>query len=160
MTDSSPDFERILAIETATSHQAVALIEGTELKEHRVQRVRYNHGSSLLQNIDHLLQAQGIEVAEIDLFAVGLGPGSFTGLRVGLATAKALARATDKPIVGVSSLAAIAEGPARANPQATVLATFDARRREVYAAAYRWIDDELVSVLDACALSPADWKER
>ena len=160
MTDSSPEFQRVLAIETATRYQAVALLDGDQLLEHRIQRVRYNHGSSLLGNIDHLLNAQGVEVADVDLFCVGLGPGSFTGLRVGLATAKALARATDRPIVGVSSLAALAQGAARTHPKATILAAIDARRREVYAAAYRWNDGQLECVLDACALSPARWRER
>jgi tRNA threonylcarbamoyladenosine biosynthesis protein TsaB len=91
---------------------------------------------------------------------VGLGPGSFTGLRVGLATAKALARSVNTAIVGVSSLAALAYGPARINPGATVLTTFDARRREIYGGAYRWTTEGLVTIIDDCALSPQDFMER
>ena len=150
-------YRRILAIETATPVQAVALVDGETLCEHRVQRVAYNHGSSLLCNVDQVLDSSAIELEEIDLFAVGLGPGSFTGLRVGLATAKGLSRAVDRPIVGVSSLAALAYGPARACSEATVLAAIDARRREVYAGAYRWEDNALVEVLEDCAAAPKDW---
>lgn len=143
---------RILAIDTATPYQALALIDGEKLLANQVQRVRYNHGSSLLKNIDDLLQTLKFELHSVDLFAVGLGPGSFTGLRVGLATAKALARATNTPIVGVSSLAAAALTPAKTNPQATILAAFDARRREVYAGAYRYNGDGLQALFKERAI--------
>ena len=158
-TKSPTDFARILAIETATSVQAVALIDGEELCEHRVRKVAYNHGSTLLKNVDDVLESCQLELEDIDLFAVGLGPGSFTGLRVGLATAKGLSRATQRPIVGISSLAALAYGPARACPQATVLATIDARRREVYAGAYRWERGELACRQEDGAFPPAKWRE-
>lgn len=157
MSDST--FQTILALETATPVQALALVDGDDLREHRVQRVRYNHGSSLLKNVDQLLSARNIDLDSIDLFAIGLGPGSFTGLRVGLATAKALSRAVNKPIVGVSSLAALAFGPAKMCGQATVLATIDARRREIYAGAYTLSTDgqTLVSAIDEQALAPDDF---
>lgn len=147
-------YSRILAIETATPYQALALIDADKLLATQVQRVRYNHGSSLLKNIDELLKTSQIELHTIDLFAVGLGPGSFTGLRVGLATAKALARATNKPIVGASSLAAAAFIPAKTNPGATLLTTFDARRREVYAGAFRYSEDTLETQLAERAINP------
>lgn len=156
-TTPSQNYRRILAIDTATRVQAVALLDGEKLCEHRVQRVAYNHGSSLLKNVDGLLDGCPFELHEVDLFAVGLGPGSFTGLRVGLATAKALSRAVERPIVGVSSLAAIAYTPARTCPQATILAAMDARRREVYAGAYRWEEDTLTEVLEDRAAPPDDW---
>ncbi|MFU8805549.1 MAG: tRNA (adenosine(37)-N6)-threonylcarbamoyltransferase complex dimerization subunit type 1 TsaB, partial [Bradymonadaceae bacterium] len=106
MTKSQhPTYGRILAIDAATRVQSLALIEGDEVVEHRLQRARYNHSSTLITNIDDLFGSQGFTVHDIDLFAVGRGPGSFTGLRVAMAVAKALARATQKPIVGVSSLA-------------------------------------------------------
>ena len=157
MSETSEKFARMLAIETATSTQAVALIDGDELLEHRVRKVVFNHGSSLLETIDQILEERTVELADIDLFCVGLGPGSFTGLRVGLATAKALSRAVDSPIVGVSSLAALAYGPARTAVGTTIAASIDARRHEVYAGAYRWKNGELITVVDECALSPEDW---
>lgn len=154
-------YNNILAIETATSHQALALLSGEELLENRVQRVRYNHGSSLLENIDALFSASRHSLDDLDLIAVGLGPGSFTGLRVGLATAKALARAKDKPLVGVSSLAALAYIPGRCAPDKVVAASIDARRTEVYAGAYQWNEESksLHTVLSDCALHPEKWVE-
>ncbi len=157
---TSSNYARILAIDTATRVQAVALLDGNQLCEHRVQRVAYNHGSSLLENVDGLLGNSSLELGDVDLFAVGIGPGSFTGLRVGLATAKALSRAVERPIVGVSSLAALAYGPARTCPAATILAAIDARRHEVYAGAYRWEDNGLVELLEDCAASPDEWIAR
>lgn len=156
-TPRSDDYRRILAVETATRVQSVALLEGDDVLEHRRRRVAYNHGSSLLKSIDGLFWQRDVELEDIDLLAVGLGPGSFTGLRVGLADAKGLSRAVEKPIVGVSSLAALAYTPARIHPDATVVASIDARRREVYAAAYRWDGDELVEVLEDRAADPAHW---
>ena len=157
--DDSPSttYELVLGIETATRTQAIALIEGDKLVEHRVRRVVFNHGSSLLKGIDELLEERRIELGDIDLFAAGLGPGSFTGLRVGLATAKALSRSVGAPIAGVSSLAALAYGPARTNPDATVVASIDARRGEVYAGAYRWSDGELMTVVKDRAAAPERW---
>ncbi len=154
----SDTYQRILAVETATRVQSVALIDGDELLEHRQRRVAYNHGSSLLKTIDTVFDGRDIELADIDLFAVGIGPGSFTGTRVGLADAKALSRAVETPIVGVSSLAALAYQPARISPGATVIAAIDARRREVYAGAYRFEEGELKTVLDDRAASPDDWR--
>ena len=158
MPDSHTDeYRRVLAVDTSTRVQSIALLDGDELLEERTRRVAYNHGSSLLDNIDAIFDGQQLELGEIDLFCAGIGPGSFTGLRVGLASAKALSRAADEPIVGVSSLAAQAWGPARINPEATILSAIDARRREVYAGAYRWSGDELVAVLDDRAAAPDDW---
>jgi tRNA threonylcarbamoyladenosine biosynthesis protein TsaB len=163
MSSRSPNepYQRVLAIETATQVQALSLIDGSRCLEHRISRVRYNHGSSLLRNVDLLLTEQGVDVEAVDLFAVGLGPGSFTGLRVGLATAKALSLATKKPIVGVSSLAALAFQPAQANPGATVIAVLDARRNEVYAGAFRWsLKEGLIEVMSEHAIAPQELIER
>lgn len=90
----------------------------------------------------------------MDLIAVGLGPGSFTALRVGVANAKALSLACDVPIVGVSTLAAMAYTPAKIAPNATVWAGIDARRGEVYAGAYQWRDGALHTVKPDAAYDP------
>ena len=160
MKTQDPTFRRVLALETATPVQALALLDGEVCLEHRVLKVRYNHGSSLLQNVDQLLKSQGLTVQDIDLFAAGLGPGSFTGLRVGLATAKALARAAEKPIVGVSGLAALAYQAASFHPGRPVLAAFDARRREVFGGAYRFDEEAgLTDLLAEAAFAPAEFVE-
>jgi tRNA threonylcarbamoyladenosine biosynthesis protein TsaB len=131
-----PQLNRVLAIDTATRTQSIALLEGTTVLEHSQRRVKFNHGSSLLVHIARMLESQELSVADIELVAVGRGPGSFTGLRVGIAIAKSLARAHCIPLVGVSTLAALAHPAACAHPDAAVCATFDARRREVYTGLY------------------------
>lgn len=151
---------KVLGIETATHVQAVALLDGERLCEHHLMRVAYDHGSSLLANVDAAFEEPDFKKEDVELYAVGIGPGSFTGLRIGLATAKGLARAFEAPIVGVSTLAAIAYTPARLNPEATVLASIDARRREVYAGAYQFEDGRLVEVLEDRAVTPAKWLEQ
>ena len=151
------EYLNVLAIDTATKYQSIALLKGKRLLDHRVERVRYNHGSSLLANIDHLISAQAMEVDDLDLLTVGLGPGSFTGLRVGLATAKALGRATNIPIVGISSLAAMAYGASHYYPGAAIAATIDARRKEVYGGVYSFQDQNFTTLIDDSALSPQHW---
>ena len=139
MTPTHPDastFRRILAVDTATRTQTLALVEGDLLLERSQRRVKFNHGSSLLAHVATMLEEQEIGVDELDLIAVGLGPGSFTGLRVGLAMAKSLARAHHIELVGVSTLAAIAYPWILANPDAAVCCALDARRAEVYAGIY------------------------
>lgn len=136
-TDTAPmPFTHVLALDTATRTQALALMQGDTLMEHAQRRVQFNHGSSLLEHVSQLLKDQAMTLDQIDLIAVGLGPGSFTGLRVGLAIAKSLARAKSIPLVGVSTLAATAYPAALAHPDAVVCAAFDARRSEAYAGIY------------------------
>ncbi len=123
----------ILALETATSLLSVALLRGEELIE-ECRAATGPAAETLLPCIDRLLSKAGFDQGEIDAFAVSIGPGSFTGLRVGTATAKGLAFGTDRPIAAVSTLRALAE---RAVPsRATLVPMLDARRGEVYAAAY------------------------
>ena len=89
---------------------------------------------SLLPAVEDLLRAAGCELAAIEAFALSIGPGSFTGLRVGIATVKGLAFGTPRPVAPVSTLAALAVGAGRAD--VPVVPMLDARRGEVYAAAY------------------------
>ena len=127
----------ILGFDTATSATAVCLLrDGREPLEHvpgaEELASRPLHGSELLPRIHELLERAGAGFGDLDAIAVGIGPGSFTGLRVGIATARALAHAHDLPVHPVSSLAALAEGldaPRR-------LALIDARRGEVFSALY------------------------
>lgn len=121
----------ILAIDTSTPAAGVALWrDGQTLVERR--RNVTTHSEGLLPMIDELFVEAGVAPAAIDAVACGAGPGSFTGLRIGLATAKGLCFALQRPLVMVSSLAALA---ARA-PDGRVCATIDAFKGEVYAAVY------------------------
>ena len=118
----------VLALDTATTTSAVALWrDGRVVAERR--RLVTAHSDSLLVMIDESFAEAGLMPRQLDGVACGAGPGSFTGLRIGLATAKGLCFALDKPLAMVSTLAAIA---ARA-PDGRVLAVIDALKGEVYA---------------------------
>jgi tRNA threonylcarbamoyladenosine biosynthesis protein TsaB len=113
----------ILAFDTATEIATSALVADGEVLGERVSRA-----VTLLEDVDALLRQGGAHADEIEALAVGIGPGSFTGVRVGLATARGLALALDVPVAGVSTLAALAAGAPGALP------VIDARRREVFVA--------------------------
>src|SRR5512137_395222 len=111
------------------------------------------HGIRLPGALTDLLGAVGRTIPDVEGFAVGLGPGSFTGLRIGLATWKGLAYANRRPIAGVSSLAAMALQAAAALPRGSV-PLLDARKGEVYAGFYRAADGAIAAVRPEEALAP------
>ena len=138
---------RILALDTATRATTVAFWDTDGLDPPREARddpapgERPGHARQLLPLIAKLLEWCQTSWDQIDRFAVGVGPGTFTGLRIGIATARALSRARGVPLVGVSTLSSLALGALR-DPQlpqgaGTLLATLDARRREVFAAGWQ-----------------------
>lgn len=126
---------RILSMDTSTRIQALGLVEDGRQIARRHHVVRTNHAATLLHNISDMLEQHRWATGELDLVGVGIGPGSFTGLRVGLANAKALARAARAEIVGISTLDALAR-PVCDVHSGLVFATIDARRSEVYSATY------------------------
>jgi tRNA threonylcarbamoyladenosine biosynthesis protein TsaB len=111
-----------LAFDTATAVATSALVDDDEVLGERVSRAQ-----TLLEDVDALLRQAGAHPSDLDRLAVGLGPGSFTGVRIGLATARGLALSLDLPGSGVSTLAALAAGAPGALP------VVDAKRREVFA---------------------------
>jgi tRNA threonylcarbamoyladenosine biosynthesis protein TsaB len=111
----------ILAFDMATSVVTSALVQDGAVIVERVSKPR-----SVLEDIDALLREAGVEPEQLDALAVGTGPGSFTGVRIGLATARALAFALDVPAAGVSTLDALAAGAPGAVP------VIDAKRGEVF----------------------------
>jgi tRNA threonylcarbamoyladenosine biosynthesis protein TsaB len=127
------DSPLLLAIESATSALSVALLRGRILLDE--QHAAPGHAAeTLLPAIDNLLSRAGVKVSELEAFAVSIGPGSFTSLRVGIATVKGLALGRDCPVAPVPTLAALARVANTGN--ALVVPMLDARRGEVYAAAY------------------------
>ncbi|MBC8414029.1 tRNA (adenosine(37)-N6)-threonylcarbamoyltransferase complex dimerization subunit type 1 TsaB, partial [bacterium] len=146
---------KILAIETSTVAGSVAVIDKTEglIGEIRVD-VRVAHSERLMPSIKWLLDSSGLTVGEIDAFAVSIGPGSFTGLRIGLSTAKGLAYASKKPLIPVRTLDAFA----RTLPFCSYLIcpVLDARKNEVYAALYRWDETGCVKIMEEEALTPEE----
>jgi tRNA threonylcarbamoyladenosine biosynthesis protein TsaB len=150
---------RILALDTATRATAVALsVDGTvlEARDDPAPGQRPRHAAALLPLSVELLERAGIGFQDLDRLAVGVGPGTFTGLRIGVASARALARAAGIPMVGVSTLQSLALN-ALAFPELpsvdSIVAVLDARRNEVFAAAWRRADLETdFGGLDASAL--------
>ena len=126
---------RLLAIETATPAQSVALVEGDRLLAELSYEAKGNRGGLLLPAVDRVLQKAGLAARDLDAVAVSVGPGSFTGLRVGLATAKGLTLGAGAALVDVPTLEALAEGYAL--PDGTICALLDAYRGEVYMAVFR-----------------------
>jgi tRNA threonylcarbamoyladenosine biosynthesis protein TsaB len=128
----------ILGIDTATAGTAVAVWapEGPEVerRDDPPADARPAHAQRLLPLVEEVLAAAGVTWDAITRIAVGVGPGGFTGLRLGIASARALAQARECELVGVSSLAALAKQGDR--PLYVVVAVIDARRGEVFAAAY------------------------
>ncbi len=125
-----PEQTKILAVDTASLAGSVALAAGETLVAETLLNVRSTHSEKLLQQVDMLLDQAGWALADIDLFAVVVGPGSFTGLRIGLATIKGLAQTFNKPVASVSALEVSALG--MVSDQYPVCAFLDARKKEVY----------------------------
>jgi tRNA threonylcarbamoyladenosine biosynthesis protein TsaB len=129
---------RMLAFDTSADVTAVAVLDGDEVTIEDSERTAERHAEMLLPRIEQCLARAGVALAEIDVIAVGIGPGSFTGVRVGVATAKGLALATGKPLRGVVSLAALAGSVLEREPGTEVLVApiLDAFKGEVFAALY------------------------
>lgn len=145
---------KVLAIETATVAGGVAIVDEDNglIAELRVD-IKIAHAERLMPSLQWLLKASRLSIHDIDAFAVSIGPGSFTGLRIGLSTAKGLSFASNKPIVPVRTLDAFA----RTIPFCAYLICpmLDARRKEVYAALYRWDGNECRKVMPEAAVDPA-----
>ena len=143
---------RLLAIETATPAQSVALVEDGRLLAELSYEARGNRGGVLLPTVDRVLRKAGVAPGDLDAVAVSVGPGSFTGLRVGLATAKGLALGAGARLVGVPTLEALAEGYAPAD--GTICTLLDAYRGEVYMAVFRRNGSALERVSPDAVLAP------
>jgi tRNA threonylcarbamoyladenosine biosynthesis protein TsaB len=144
----------ILGFDTATAATTVALCDferedlRIEARDDPPRGVRPRHATRLMGLIVELLGQAGASWEDIDRIAVGVGPGTFTGLRIGIATARALARAREIPLVGISTLESLALNARSESDQAAadagaVFAVLDARRRQVFAAGWRIEADEV-----------------
>lgn len=125
---------KILGIDTSTPIGSVALIDGDNLAAEHTLNIVQAHSSRLMPAIDTVLKWSDITADNLDGCAVGIGPGSFTGIRIGVATIKSLCYALDKPIVGVSTLEAVAYNLRGTN--GIICPLLDARRSEVYGAIF------------------------
>ncbi|RDS83047.1 tRNA (adenosine(37)-N6)-threonylcarbamoyltransferase complex dimerization subunit type 1 TsaB [Dyella monticola] len=151
----------LLAIETATEACSVALVHGETIIA-RTELAPRRHAERVLPMADQLLAEAGIGKHALDAIAVGRGPGAFTGVRLAVSLAQGMAIALDRPVVTVSSLAALAlEAP---EDDAAILAVIDARMGEIYAACYQHdgeggviaLDEERVTTASSLVLPQED----
>jgi len=130
---------RVLALDTSTPVGSVAVVVDDAVVCELTIRVRESHGETLLPWVARALEAASLVAADLDLVAYSRGPGSFTGVRIGLSAAKGLALATAVPLLGVSSLRTLAHAAALSTD--LVCPVIDARKHELYAAAYSFSAD-------------------
>lgn len=150
----------LLALDTSTPRAAVVLATSAGLVRAATPDPAQRHGRNLVPAIRDLLREAGLAPADLDGLAVGLGPGSYTGLRIGLTAAKTLAYATGTPLVGLDSLEAIARNAPAEELRVSVLA--DAQRGDVYVADFARPDPgaALVKAGPTRVESLADWSAR
>ena len=125
---------RIMAVDTATTSCSVAVVQGDEVLSERNWTNDQSHSRHLMGMVAGVLADRGLSLKDLDAFAVSRGPGSFTGLRIGIGTVKGLAYTAGKPLVGISSLEALA---AQGDSDGLVCSLLDARKGEVYSCLYR-----------------------
>lgn len=146
---------KLLAIETATEACSAALLIDGEVRL-RYQVKQRGHSELILGMMDDLLAEASIKPAQLDAMAFGRGPGSFTGVRIAAGVIQGAAFAADLPVVPVSTLAALAQRAFREKGEPNLLAAFDARMGELYWAAYRVGEQDLVSLLGEEEVATAD----
>lgn len=127
---------RILALDTATEACSAALLNQQQI-DARFEIAPRDHTQRILPLVQELLLAQSLALSALDALAFGRGPGSFTGVRIGIGIAQGLALGANLPMIGVSSLATMAQGAWRLTGATRVLAAIDARMGEVYWAEYQ-----------------------
>lgn len=137
---------KLLAIDTSTMLGGAAILDDEALLAESRLNVRVTHSERLLVEIDHIVNRAGLTINDIDVFAAAIGPGSFTGLRVGLSTIKGLVYSTGKKLVSVPTLEAFAWNLPYSMYQVCPL--LDARKGEVYAAIFRWSGDNFIKELN------------
>lgn len=143
---------RILALDTATEACSAAL-QNLQQIDARFEIAPRDHTQRILPLVQELLQAQQLDLTALDVLAFGRGPGSFTGVRIGIGISQGLALGANLPMIGVSSLATMAQGAWRLTGATRVLAAIDARMGELYWAEYQrdengeWLGAETEAVI-------------
>ena len=148
----------ILALETTGPFASVAIIneEGTVV-ENSSDAV-LNHLQHLMPMTQELLEKAGLQLGDMDAIAASQGPGSFTGIRIGVSSARALAQVTGLPTIAVPTLKSFAYNAPEFD--GLICPVFDARRSQVYAGAYRWVDGEIVEVVEGAPYSIDEFVEK
>ena len=149
---------KILAADTSTSINTVAVVDDDRVLAEVVVACGRTHSERLIGTVDWVLEQASLSLEDVDALAISIGPGSFTGLRVGLATWKGLALGTGLPLAGVPTLDAMSR--LGALHEGVVCCMLDARMQEVFGAAYRFEGGSRVKLIDDCVCSPEALLER
>ncbi len=142
---------RVLAIDSSSTVASVAIVEEEKIIGEYTINNKITHSQTLLPMIDDMFKVSELELESIDAIAITSGPGSFTGLRIGSATAKGLGQALDKPLVEVPTLEAMAYNFFETDK--IVCPIMDARRNQTYTAAYKVNGEALDEIMAGCAIS-------
>ena len=146
---------KLLCLSTAEQGCSLAIVDGNSPVCEEFWEVKQTHSTRLVKMIEHMLEKRAcMELADIDVFVAARGPGSFTGLRIGISVIKGLAYAMGKPALGVSSLDGIAFCFAYSSMPVCVM--MDARRNQVYCAVYQFGHGSLVSKTSERVVSPEE----
>lgn len=140
---------KVLGIDTSTLVSTCGVIDGENLIGEYSLNQDMSHSEKLVPMIKEVLDSLNLTIDDIDLFGVTIGPGSFTGLRIGLATMKSFAHINDKPLVGISTLESLAYNLPYND---IVVPMIDARRERVYTAIYKWEGEDLKAIMEPCVL--------
>ncbi len=148
----------ILAIDTATNSGGAALGRNGEVIGLIMLKTPLRYAEGILSYVDFLLHQHQLDITQVDCFAVATGPGSFTGLRVGLATVKAFCQQLEKPVAGISTLEALAFRFRYLG--GSIVPLIDARRRQIYAAVYQVENSTLSIQRSEEVATPSDWLQQ
>lgn len=148
---------KILALETSAKAVSAAVSENGKILCSGYQDTGLTHSRTLMPIVEHILKNTDLTVSDMDAIAVAVGPGSFTGIRIGVSAAKGLAFAVDKPAVGVSTLAAMARNVAFTD--GLIVCAMDARRSQIYNALFEAKDGQLTRLTPDRAIALGDLAE-
>lgn len=146
---------RLLAIDSATEFCSVAYTDGSVLLS-RGEELPRQHSQQLLPYVNDMLDEAGVRLSDLDAIVVSQGPGSFTGVRIGVSIAQGLAFSQNLPLVPVSTLAAMAQACYELEGATQVLSAIDARMGEVYWGTYHLTDGLMVKMADECVCAPEE----
>jgi tRNA threonylcarbamoyladenosine biosynthesis protein TsaB len=147
----------VLALDTTTRAGSVALVVDDRIVDERTGDAGRSHAERLPAELLAVADANGVRIADVDVFAVASGPGSFTGLRIGIATVQGLALVAQRRAVGISALDALAEvGRADTRDGDLIAAWMDAHRRDVFGALYRVVPADSADRVVLTTLDPAN----
>lgn len=147
----------ILAIDSSNQVMSVAVLNDSKIVGEITTNVKRNHSESLMPAIDEVIKMAHLKPTELDRIAVAMGPGSYTGLRIGVTIAKTLAWTLNKELVGISSLKVLAANCE--NASGYLVPIMDARRGNIYTGLYQWVNGELEAVEPETHCSAEKWAD-